>query len=365
MFGQDPIIIRHPRQLTVEWARKVLAQHLTDIQVASIIIQNVDIGTTTRIQALVEHNGPAELPRRWFIKLPSLSWRARLITLLPRLLSTEVHFYQHIAQYVPLVTAQALGSASHWLGTSTLVINHVEENGGQAGIAGQALNLEQAKAVIKNLAQLHARFWNKDLDNEHLRRLKGPTRQLEDVLGSLLAVPLMRLALKKAPHLLSDECAKGALEYARHRKSIMALLNQGPQTLIHRDCHPGNFFWQNDQPGFLDWQLVRIGEGMADVAYFMATSLSSELRQEAESACLELYRQELETAGIDVDYETLSERYRLHLSYPFEAMLLTLAIGGLMDKRGNEIMIQRAAQAVADHQVFERLRDQNYGITLS
>ena len=362
MLRSNALIIRHPRQLTTDWAQKILSQHAPDIQVASVTIQNIDIGTTTRIQALVEHNGPAQLPRRWFIKLPSLSWRARLITLLPRLLSTEVHFYQHIAPHVPLVTAQVLGAASRFLGNSTLVIKHVEESGGKAGLAGQALNLEQAQEVIKHLARLHAQFWNKGQDNPHLRRLDGPTRKLEDALGSLLAVPLMRVALKKARHLLPDDCAQGALEYARHRKSIMALLNQGPQTLIHRDCHPGNFFWENNQPGFLDWQLVRMGEGMADVAYFMATSLPSELRQAAESDCLELYRQELETAGIYVDYQSLRERYRLHLSYPFEAMLLTLAIGGLMDQQGNEVMIQRAARAVVDNRVFEILRDQNYGM---
>lgn len=362
MLTSDDLIIRHPRELTAEWAQKILSQQIADIQVANVTIQNIDIGTTTRIHALVEHNGPVQIPRRWFIKLPSLNWRARLITLLPGLLSTEVHFYQHIAHHVPLVTAQALGAASNLFGTSTLVINHVEEHGAKAGIAGQALSLEQAQAVIKNLAQLHARFWNKGRANGHLRRLDGPTRKLEDTLGSLFAVPLMRLALKKAKHLLSDDLAKGALEYARHRKSVMALINQGPQTLIHRDCHPGNFFWQNDQPGFLDWQLVRIGEGMADVAYFLATSLQRELRQASEFDLLELYRQELQTAGIFVAADTLRGRYRLHLSYPFEAMLLTLAIGGLMDQQGNEIMIQRAAQAVADNQVFELLRDKNYGI---
>lgn len=364
MLTSADLIIRHPKQLTAEWARKILAYHVADIQVADVKIENLDIGTTTRIEALVEHNGPAELPRRWFIKLPSLSWRARVITLLPRLLSTEVHFYQHLAKQVPLITVQALAGASNLCGSSTLVINHVEEHGAQAGVTGQALHLEQAQAVIKNLALLHARFWNKsDQENIHLSRLGGPTRKLEDFLGSLLAVPLMRLALKKTKHLLPKELATDVLEYARHRKSIMALLNQGPQTLIHRDCHPGNFFWKNGQPGFLDWQLVRIGEGMADVAYFLATSLDSKLRQEHETALLDLYHQELETAGIVVPSETLRERYRLHLSYPLEAMLLTLAIGGLMDKLGNEIMIQRAAQAVADNQVFELLRDKNYGIT--
>ena len=357
MLTSANLIIRHPQQLTVEWAQKILTHHLADVKVANVKIKNIDIGTTTRIQVFVEHNGPSEFPRLWFIKLPSLSWRARAITFLPRLLSTEIHFYQHIAQHVPLATAQVLGAASNLFGQSTLVINHVGENGAEPGIAGQALRLEQAQAVIRNLAKLHARFWNKGQDNPDLRRLGGPTRILEDALGSLLAVPLMRLALKKSSHLLSETLSAGAMDYARHRKSIMALLNQAPQTLIHRDCHPGNFFWYKEQPGFLDWQLVRIGDGIADVAYFLATSLESELRQATESDLLELYRKELENSGVFLAAETLRERYRLHLSYPLEAMLLTQAIGGLMDQQGNETMIRRAASAVADNKVFELLRE--------
>lgn len=361
MLTTSELIVRHPRELTAEWAENILLHHDPAIQVSAVEIQAVDIGTTTRVHLKVNHDGPKELPQHWFVKLPSLSWRARTITWLPRLLSTEVHFYQHIAQHVPLRTTAVLGAASNWLGHSTLVIHHVAEQGAQPGYAGQALSPKQAEAVVRQLAQFHARFWNKGQHNPHLRRLAGPTRHLEDALGSLLAVPLMKLGLKKAGSLIPSTFHTQALAYARHRKSVMAMLNQGPQTLIHRDCHPGNFFWNDQQPGFLDWQLVRIGDGMADLAYFLATALDSEDRRKHEAALLEIYRQELEREGIFLSQDTVQTRYRLHLSYPFEAMLLTLAIGGLMDETGNKTMIQRAASAVADNQVFELLDEKNYG----
>jgi Ser/Thr protein kinase RdoA (MazF antagonist) len=31
----------------------------------------------------------------------------------------------------------------------------------------------------------------------------------------------------------------------------MRLLNQGTQTIIHHDCHPGNLFWHDKTPGLL------------------------------------------------------------------------------------------------------------------
>jgi hypothetical protein len=36
---------------------------------------------------------------------------------------------------------------------------------------------------------------------------------------------------------------------------------------------PAIFFGTDSEPGFLDWQLVRMGEGVGDVAYFLATAL--------------------------------------------------------------------------------------------
>lgn len=355
MLTASELIIRHPRQLDTAWAQRIVSHYAPLAQVSTVQIQKLDVGTTTRVQLYVEHDAPLQLPKQWFVKLPSLSWRAKAVTLLPRLLTTEIHFYQHLACLVPLDTMPVLGAASNLLGGSTLVINHVHENGGLAGKSGEALTLEQAEAVMHTLAHFHARFWNTIHQYPHLRRLDGPTRKLEDALGTLLAVPLMKRAIKKASTLISSDLHSAALNYARQRKHVMALLNQGPYTLIHRDCHPGNFFWHDNRPGFLDWQLVRIGEGVADVAYFLATALDIPLRRQYEHRLLHLYRDSLAQQGIAVDFAWLWERYRLHLCYPFEAMLLTLAIGGLMEDQANRIMIERATAAVIDHQVFDLL----------
>jgi aminoglycoside phosphotransferase (APT) family kinase protein len=59
----------------------------------------------------------------------------------------------------------------------------------------------------------------------------------------------------------------------------MRALALGPKTLVHHDCHPGNLFWTQSQPGFLDWQLIRLGEGIGDIAYFLATALEPECRR--------------------------------------------------------------------------------------
>ena len=143
------------------------------------------------------------------------------------------------------------------------------------------------------------------------------------------------------------------MHYAKHRRGIMRVLASGPKTLIHHDCHPGNLFWQESGPGFLDWQLVRVGEGISDVAYFLATALEPGLRAIHVVELLGHYQAQLQRHGVaELDEAHLFKRYRAHLTYPFEAMMITLAVGGLMETETNLELIGRVVAAVADHDAF-------------
>jgi Ser/Thr protein kinase RdoA (MazF antagonist) len=148
-----------------------------------------------------------------------------------------------------------------------------------------------------------------------------------------------------------------ALRYARRRRQVMRFLAKAPQTLIHHDCHSGNLFWNSDKShaGFLDWQLVRMGEGVSDVAYFLATALHPTTRQQHELALLAKYQQTLNAQGVQLDSDHLLNRYRAHLSYAFEAMVVTLAVGGMMNLEHNLELIRRTAAAVDALDAFSAL----------
>jgi hypothetical protein len=353
---KENFLVRHPGDLTIHWAQQIVEKHAHDAKVSRVDIVSVDIGTTTRVRVAVEHNGPESLPRRWFVKLPSLDWRAKSITALPRLLHTEVRFYNEIAQSIP-VNRPAILSAQSKLGRgTTLVLTDVTEFGANTGCSSDALTAAQAFPVIKQLAHLHAAFWNKAHLDPNYRWLSGPVRRLEDGLGAALAVPLMKRGLHKAGSLAPKTLHAPAIRYARKRRLAMRYLSSGPQTLVHHDCHPGNLFWNNAHPGFLDWQMIRIGEGISDVAYFLATALNPETRRLHEADFLAGYLQILTNNGVEgIGLNTLLQRYRAHLVYPFEAMLVTLAVGGLMDVESNLELIRRTAAAVEDLDAFSAL----------
>ncbi|MEI8207842.1 MAG: phosphotransferase [Methylococcales bacterium] len=347
------ILVSQPSDLSIAWAQRVINQHHSDIVVAKVDILSVDVGTTTRIRINVGHNRPHLFPERWFVKLPSLAWQAKLITALPRLLHTEVRFYNEVIRPDTLRVPHFLAGQSQFGKGAVLILSDLMEVGSVPGNPSDALTFTQAAGVVRQLANFHAHFWNKEHYAQHYQWLAGPVRRLEDFLGTAFAVPLMKRGLRKAAALVPLTLHAQAINYARQRKQVMHFLQDVPRTLVHHDCHPGNLFWNESKPGLLDWQLVRFGEGISDIAYFLATSLNPESRRQHEIELIKLYAQCLKDHGIEsIDFDALFDRYRAHLIYPFEAMLVTLAIGGMMDIDCNHELIRRTTAAVSDLDAF-------------
>ena len=343
-------LVRRPDDLTVAWAQRVVCGHARNVTVSRVEVLSTDVGTTTRVRIAVEHDGLEALPRRWFVKLPSRSRRARWLTALPRLLNTEARFYREVAPSVPVRQPRMLAARSRLGRGSTLALGDVTEHGATTGVPHDALTIEQALLVISQLARLHAHFWNQANLHTDYGWLAGPVRRLEDRLGTILAVPLMERGLRLAGNVIPAALHGPALDYSRRRSQVMRVLADGPQTLVHHDLHPGNLYWDQDGPGFLDWQLVRIGEGIGDIAYFLATALEPEVRRACERHLLSHYQELLAEGGVGgLDSGHLLQRYRAHLVYPFEAMVVTLAVGGMMKRESNLELIRRAAAAVEDH----------------
>ncbi len=276
-----------------------------------------------------------------------------MITALPQLLQTEARFYQELAHAVPVIRPAVLATQQQWGQGTAVVLADVTEDGATPGSPCDALTAAQAVSVIEQLARLHARFWHKTGLDSADDWLAGSMRCWENRLGSALAVPLMRRGLSRAGDIVPAALHAPALRYASQRRRAMQFLAAGPHTLVHHDLHPGNFFWQESQPGFLDWQLVRIGEGIGDVAYFLATALAPETRRMHELDLLTRYQQVLaEQCVAAPDITTLLQRYRVHLAYPFEAMVVTLAVGGMMELAANLELIRRTAAAIMDHDTY-------------
>jgi aminoglycoside/choline kinase family phosphotransferase len=350
---REKVLARAPGDLDVDWAQRVVNGSCEGAVVSAVEILSVDVGTTTRVRLAVDHDGPEDFPRRWFVKLPSGSWKARAITALPRLPQTEVRFYNEIAGLISVLRPTVLAAVSALGRGYTLVLADVTEEGATPGRPGDALSADQAGEVVDVLAQLHAQFWEAPLLDRDLSWLAGPVRRLEDGLGTALATPLMKRGLRRAGDAVPQRLHAGALNYAKHRRRAMRFLGDAPRTLVHHDCHPGNLYWKDGKAGLLDWQLVRLGEGVSDVAYLLAIAMDPSARRDVEADLLRRYADGLANAGGPaLDLALLEQRYRAHTTYAFEAMVVTLAIGGLMPDAVAFELVRRAAAAVDDADAF-------------
>jgi len=339
--------------MSIAWAQRLVDCQSIAAKVDRLAVTSVDVGTTTRVRLVVDHDGPDSLPGQWFVKLPSLNWRARVITSLPQLLAREVRFYNTIASELPVSLPSVLMAQNRRYRGSTLVLADLHETAAVPGNSCDTLTVAQAQKVLGQLAAIHAQYWGKMQSDPRYLWLGDSVRRVENTLATVLAVPLMRQGLSRIGHGIPPELRRSALLYARHRGEIARMLADGPQTLVHYDCHPGNLFWRENEPGLLDWQLVRSGEGIGDVAYFLATALAPETRRAHELDLLRAYWLALQEKGVaGLDFERLLLRYRLHLAYPFEAMVVTLAIGGMMNEQCNLKLIERASAAIQDWDSF-------------
>ena len=148
-------------------------------------------------------------------------------------------------------------------------------------------SIAEARAAILELARLHRQFWNEpglnDLD--WIRpRMPLPENALE------LLDDRLRSLLTKEQH--------DIVRQATPRIYDWLALTPDNQTLIHVDCRVDNVLFDHNgkespQAYLIDFALVSVGDAVADVAYFLTSSLSPVDRLACEMELLEMHTREI------------------------------------------------------------------------
>lgn len=320
-------------------------------------IEYVDEGshTTRHLRALVQlANGPQ---RSVFVKTPSRDRATRLVVEAAGLTASEVRFYRTLAAGVPVRVPECL-HARHDGTRFMLVLEDLAGGNGsdcRLPAATEVCTARQALSVINALADLHAYGWGRPERGRTGGWLLAQAER-ERSLGTWLRLPLTRRGLDLAGDQIPASMAAAVLRYARHCRSVDRQLTGPPHTLVHNDCHIGNLaFGAQDQPIFLDWQMVRAGQWARDVAYFCTLGLDPDDRRSGEGLLLDRYRRRLRAAGgPDLDAGAALGAYRRHAAYALEAVLVTMAIGAA-PRSVTDAWLGRATAAVEDLDSFAAL----------
>jgi beta-phosphoglucomutase-like phosphatase (HAD superfamily)/dTDP-glucose pyrophosphorylase len=135
-------------------------------------------------------------------------------------------------------------------------------------------NINVSLLVIENLARLHSKFWNKDI-NKIFPELKKHNDPLFNPIWANFINNKWPSFVNNWKNVLSEEQISIAENIKNNFQKIQDGLSNNNLTIIHGDVKSPNIFYNSDnnfQPIFLDWQYIAIGKGVQDMVFFLIES---------------------------------------------------------------------------------------------
>ena len=358
MRRSGPGIPEASEHLTADWLRAALAaggrsdhprvRHLTREPIGEGVGLMAEI-LRCELTPVREPGAPASV----IVKIPSARRRNRRLGRLFGLYRRECRFYRHLASEAP-IRAPALyygdfDARSHRF---VLVLEDLRNLATADQIAGASP--AQAKQAVRAAARLHGTYWNRV---ERLARAGFDETLAARVWVGLQVVYLLNLprALRLLADSWSAEVQDLAEEYGLRLVDHFDHLVRGPLTFVHGDYRLDNmFFGGDDENGFavVDWQNSGIASGLYDVAYFLAGSVTPEVRRLVEKDALLEYHDILCRLGArDFSFADCWGLYRETLLGCL--VLPVVAAAGLEEVPGRQLLLRdtiarRTAAAVRD-----------------
>lgn len=342
--------------VSAAWLTGALQGRLPGAVVEAVAVDGATDGTTTRARLRLAGYGP--VPPALFVKLAPRDRPTRAFVGALGLGRTEVAVYRHARDRLGVRAPVAYHAAASWWRPGFVVLlEDLAARGCRFGDVTTRLTVGEAESVVRAFARLHAGWVEDPAFAADLARLAVGVGAPRFRLGRLLSRLAWRPALDRHGDCVPVPLHAAAGEVSRRRLALEAAWQRPPRTLVHGDAHLGNLFFEGDDVGFLDWQVAQRGQGMRDVAYFLANSLPVDFRRSHEAALLGVYVDALAAAGGPrLAHETVREQYRLHVLYAWIAALVTAAATTLQHVAIVRAALERTSAAVLDLDAVAAMR---------
>ena len=249
-----------------------------DTRILSVTPEMLEGGLVGNVQRLHVSYTHTPGPGTFIVKLPS-----HQLTEAAAFSQTEACFYQQASHWFPGIPAPIYYAGNE----NYLLLEELHNGHFVKQLAG--CNAAQAQLAIRQIAQLHAQWWN---------------RELPAGLHWIQALNTSPAGNFCTQRLQEYRCEWPALLQAylphitKRLGKLQSLLMAAPHSIVHGDYHSQNIFFREDNVTLIDFQFMQQACGMLDVARFIATSLTTELRRSLEHTLLESYRACLHAQGI-------------------------------------------------------------------
>ncbi|MGZ4710948.1 MAG: phosphotransferase, partial [Acidimicrobiales bacterium] len=279
------------------------------------------------------------------VKMAPSAAVTRLFVNLSDLGADEIGFYRDVRPMLTLEAPAPLGFEID--GPSkrfVLVLEDLAARGCTFGEVLAPVDVGSAEAVLDTLAALHGACWQAP----QLDRLGWIRANSTDAMLPLVSTAVRAMGSRLA-HRDPALAPAGGRAILRSYPSVARQLDAGPHTVLHGDPHPGNCYFVDGRAGLLDWQVIRRGNPLRDVGYFLVLALDPDTRRRHERPLLDRYRAALTAAGgPSLTADDAWTTYRRMAAYPYVASTFTAGLGGLQDDAVGLEGLRRAVIAIDD-----------------
>jgi hypothetical protein len=341
-------------EIGAEWLEQALQTTCPGARLTEVRVLDHHSGTTSRARLALEYADPGDGPKppeSVFLKLTPAGLAQRLFLDVTGIGRNELRFYRDVRPDLPVRAPEVHGLQSAGGGRRfVILLEDLGASSARLATIRDRVTPDDARAVMRALADLHAGFWESprfeaDLDwvpSYERRRADLPWERF--VTGKMIGIALRRFAGE-----FSGEFRRIAATCRNERDLLERLWSVGDRTFVHGDCHQGNLFYEAGGVGFLDWQVCARAPGMRDVSYFLCNSFPTDLRREHERSLIALYLDALAGLGIDApDFEQAWRQHRLFALYAWIATAFTVAAGGGLQSEEIGMEGLRRATAAAE-----------------
>jgi aminoglycoside phosphotransferase (APT) family kinase protein len=318
VIGTDPgsgaRLNEGPLVRNADWLNRELQQGgaATDAVITSVrSLGEVGGGQVGRLERLqVEWDRPAAGPASFIVKLPSDNRKVRAAAFATGTYANEWHFFARLAPTLRVRVPRCWAARYDESASEFLLV--LEDLAGSApGDQFSGLAVGQVHLAARAAAALHAGRWaDPDLEGLSPQRLSAGERA--DHLATIYRTSVRRFVHRVGP-LVAPEIV--ALVCALTGDVRQWALGTGtPHTLVHHDFRSENLLF-GCSPGapdlaVVDWQTVRGGLGMCDLAYLVGGSVAPEVRAGSEREFVEAYLAALRGYGVTYSAATAWRDYR-------------------------------------------------------
>ena len=294
------------------------------------------------------------------VKLPSAVSKTRRVSTSLMFYRREYDFYRNVAHLLPFRTPALLyGDCRGRNQDFVLVLEDLEGN--EMVPVHQGATAAQARGAVRAIAKLHGLYWE-NYSAPPASGFHDAFNRKTRILSQLAYLRCLAPALNHFGSLFSADVYRLAEAFGPRISDYLSDVEKRPRTFIHGDYYLHNVFYGSGGPDdviVIDWQISGIASGPFDVSYFMARSVTPEVRREIERDAVAEYCDIVRGMGAkNLTFEECWDLYRQNMLTCL--MILVVALGLMshtnqLSRHLAEVTMARLNAAIEDLDVYEFL----------